>query len=155
MSFIFDTGPFSALHRNFYPSVFTTLWENFDAMVAEGSILSVRECLRELEDDMDASRQWAAMNAAIFHVPCAAEASFIASIYAVPHFQQNIEQQKLLKGGKLADPFVIAKASVEGKTVVTTEKWKPNSVKIPNICRHFDVPCLSLQEFMETQGWRF
>jgi hypothetical protein len=33
----------------------------------------------------------------------------------VRHFQQNIEQQKLLKGGKNAEPFVIARAAVEGR----------------------------------------
>jgi hypothetical protein len=155
MSFVFDTGPFSSLHRNFYRTVFTSLWDMFDLLIENGSIVSVRECLRELEDGPEASRQWAAQNAAIFHAPTAGEAAFIARIYAVPHFQQNIEQQKLLKGGKLADPFVIAKAAVERKTVVTTEKLKPNAVKIPNICRHFGVPCLDLQEFMEAQGWRF
>lgn len=155
MSFVFDTGPFSSLHRNFYRSVFTSLWENFDALIADGSIVSVRECLRELEDAPEATRQWASDNSDIFHAPTGGEGAFIIRIYAVPHFQQNIEQQKLLKGGRLADPFVIAKAAVEGKTVVTTEKWKPNAVKIPNICRHFAVPCMDLQEFMEAQGWRF
>lgn len=70
-------------------------------------------------------------------------------------FQQNIEQQKLLKGGNNADPFVIAKAAVEERTVVTMELFKPNAVKIPNICRHFKVPCLTLQEFMEAEGWEF
>ena len=88
-------------------------------------------------------------------MPTPHEADFIRQIYSVAHFQQNIEAQKLLKGGLVADPFVIAKACVDGTTVVTTEKFKPNASKIPNICRHFGVSCLSVQEFMETENWRF
>ncbi|MGA3043710.1 MAG: DUF4411 family protein [Bryobacteraceae bacterium] len=76
-------------------------------------------------------------------------------MYAVPHFQQNIEQQKILKGGKNADAFVIAKAGVEHGTVVTMELLKPNAARIPNICEHFSIPCLSLEEFMEEEGWQF
>ena len=55
----------------------------------------------------------------------------------------------LLKGGNNADPFVIAKAAIEDLAVVTMEEFKPNAAKIPNICRHFNVRCLSLQQFME------
>jgi hypothetical protein len=76
-------------------------------------------------------------------------------IYAVRHFQQNIEQQKILKGGKNADAFVIAKAGVERGTVVTMEVLKPNAAKIPNICEHFSIPCLSLEKFMEEEDWQF
>jgi hypothetical protein len=85
----------------------------------------------------------------------AAEGAFVARIYRVSHFQQNIELQKLLKGGKNADPFVIARAAVENRTVVTMEVFKPNGVKIPNICRHFGVKCLLLEDFMEEEGWTF
>jgi hypothetical protein len=53
------------------------------------------------------------------------------------------------------DPFVIAKAAVDGRTVVTMEALKPQAAKIPNICQHFNVPCLSLEEFMIKEGWEF
>jgi hypothetical protein len=88
-------------------------------------------------------------------MPTAAEAAFVGRIYAVPHFQQNIERQKLLQGGKIADAFVIARAAVEGRTVVTMEALKPHAVRIPNICDHFKVPCMSLEDFMEAEGWEF
>jgi len=100
-------------------------------------------------------RDWAAKNHNLFATPTAAEAIFIAQIYSVPHFQHNIEQQKLLKGGKIADPFVIAKAAVDGCAVVTMEKLKPNGTKIPNICHHFGIQCLSLEDFMEQEKWEF
>jgi hypothetical protein len=84
-----------------------------------------------------------------------AEGAFVTRIYSIPQFQQNIEQQKILKGGRVADSFVIAKAAVEHGAVVTMEVLKPNAAKIPNICAHFNVRCLSLEEFMEEERWQF
>ena len=54
-----------------------------------------------------------------------------------------------------ADAFVIAKAFVVQGTVVTMEGIRPNAVKIPNICQRFNIPCMSLEEFMEGEGWVF
>lgn len=156
MSYVFDNSPLSALFKNYYRKTFPSLWERFDALVAEGSIVSTREALREIRDGGPESLlEWVKQNGHLFSTPTAEEGRFVAQIYSVPHFQQNIEQQKLLNGGKNADPFVIAKAHVERRAVVTMEKLKPNAAKIPNICQHFGVRCLSLEEFMEEEGWEF
>ena len=155
MKYVFDTGPFISLFTNFYPSTFVTLWRNFDALIGAGEIVSTREVLREIEDQDDELRRWAKDNKAVFTTPGAEEGAFVAGIYAVAHFQANIEQRKLIQGGRNADPFVIAKAAVSGASVVTLERLKPNAAKIPNICQHFDVPCLSLEAFMQEEGWKF
>jgi len=154
--YIFDNSPLSVLFKNYYRGRFPSLWKNFDALIANGAIVSTREVLREIEDSSIAElRDWAKSNPNVFTIPTAAEGTFIAKIYGVIHFQQNIEQQKLLKGGRNADPFEIAKAATDGKTVVTMEMLKPNAAKIPNICKHFQVPCMTLEEFMEAEGWQF
>ena len=79
----------------------------------------------------------------------------VKRIFAVGHFQQVIEQKKLYKGGNNADPFVVAKAAVTDGTVVTLESNLPNASRMPNICDHFDVQWLNLEDFMETEGWEF
>jgi hypothetical protein len=156
MSYVFDSGPLSWLFHHYYRKRFPSLWERFDVLVDGGCVVSTREVLREIQDAPHENlREWAANNHHLFATPTAAEGVFVGQIYAVPHFQHNIEQQKLLKGGKLADPFVIARASVEGCAVVTTEKFKPNGAKVPNICKHFGVECLSLEDFMEREEWEF
>ena len=53
------------------------------------------------------------------------EGAFIAGIFQVRHFQNNNEGKKLLRGGLLANPFVIARAAVAGATVVTMATFKP------------------------------
>ncbi len=109
-TYVFDTSPLSVLFKNFYRSRFPTLWAQFDALVEEGRILSTREALREIEDGAsDECREWAARNSGLFASPTAAEGAFVVRIFSVPHFQQNIEQRKILRGGKNADPFVIAR----------------------------------------------
>jgi hypothetical protein len=154
--YVFDTSPLSTLFKNYYPNRFPTLWSRFHTLTGAGKIISTREVLRELDDGpVMSARQWAIGQQSLFAIPTAAEGAFVAKIYRVPHFQKNIEQQKLLKGGRNADPFVIAKAAVEGRAVVTMELFKENSTKIPNICSHFKVKCLTLEEFMELEGWVF
>ena len=119
-------------------------------------LVSTREVFREIEDSsIESLLKWAKDNRSLFGTPTAEEGAFVGKIYAISRFQQNIEQKKLLRGGKVADAFVIARAACEGRTVVTGEVMKPNAVKIPNICKHFDVPCMSLAEFMDAEGWKF
>jgi len=156
MSYVFDTAPLWTLFQNFYPRRFPTLWQNFDDLIAQGRIVSTREVSREIANcPVERLRDWADNNGEVFTVPIAVEGAFVARIYGVPHFQQNIERQKLLKGGVLADPFVVAKAAAIEGTVVTMELAKENGAKIPNICNHFGVGCMHLEDFMEAEGWTF
>lgn len=50
MIYIFDNSPLSSLFRNYYRSRFPSLWGKFDALVAQGQILSTREAFREIND---------------------------------------------------------------------------------------------------------
>jgi hypothetical protein len=151
-----DTNAFSQLFHSFYRERFPSLWEKFDELVANGAITSTREVYREIEGDRAESlREWAKLHKEVFPTPTAKEARLVAKIFTVKHFQQVIEQKKLLKGGNNADPFVVARAeSIEG-TVVTMEREPKNGARIPNICRRFKIPWVSLEGFMEHEGWRF
>jgi Domain of unknown function (DUF4411) len=91
----------------------------------------------------------------VFTTPTAEETEFVGRILAVPHFQQLIGTKARLTGTPVADPFVIACAAVRDGTVVTEEKTKPNSAKIPNVCEHFAISCLNLEKFMRAVGWSF
>jgi hypothetical protein len=155
MIYVIDTSIISTLHRNYYRKRFPSLWKRFDGMIAEGQFTSTREALRELEDGGGEAYEWAEKNNGLFITPDAKEGGVVAQIYAVKHFQANIERQKLLKGGKNADPFLIGRASCIGGTLLTTEQLKPNAAKIPNICEHFKIPCVDLERFMEIEGWEF
>ena len=154
--YVFDTSALSPLFKNFYRSRFPTLWIRFDALVDDGRIESTREVRRELNDSsIESLVEWADAHQSLFATPSAEEGRFVARIYSVANFQHNIERQKILKGGKNADPFVIARAAATGGTVVTMEALRPNGAKIPNICEHFRVRWMALEAFMESEGWTF
>lgn len=156
MTYVFDTSAFSPMFRNFYPSVFRSLWENFDELVESGQILSTREVYREAVDsNLPLLIEWVKDHTNLFPTPNVEEAAFVSRIYSVRHFQQNIDMKKLLNGGKVADPFLVARAAAQGSTVVTQEANVPNASKIPNICRHFEIECVNLEGFMTAQGWNF
>lgn len=154
--YVFDNSPLSVLFKNYYRNRFPSLWDRFDGLILNKEIVSTREVLREVEDSsIETLRDWCEQNKAVFHTPTADEGAYVSEIYTVKHFQQNIEHRKLLKGGRNADPFVIAKAAADHRCVVTMEKFKENASKIPNICQHFGIDCISLEEFMEREGWEF
>lgn len=157
MIYVFDTNIFASLFKNYYRKRFPSLWEKFDTMISDGQIISTREVKRELEDQSDDASIWANNNSNVFPTPTADVARFVGQIYSVRHFQANIEQKKLLKGGKNADPFIVATAATlePTGTVVTLEAKRDGAVKIPNMCQHFSIDCLNLEEFMEVESWTF
>lgn len=154
--YVFDTNVISHLHKHYYRKRFVSLWKAFDELVVDGKITSTRETFHELHDGVPgADTEWADANAKLFATPDAKEGAFVAQIYLVAHFQANIEKQKLYKGGRNADAFIVARAYAIGGTVVTLERLKPNAVRVPNICEHFKIPYLNLEGFMEKEGWEF
>lgn len=156
MIYVFDTSSIRSL-QHFYPSVFKTIWGGLDGLVQQQNLISTREVWNELvRQNISADvLAWAKQNKQIFTTPNATELQFVAQIFQIQHFQSLIGEQQRLKGTPVADPFVIACAKIKGGTVVTEEQLKPNAAKIPNVCAHFNVPCIDLERFMQQQKWIF
>lgn len=156
MIYVFDTSSIRSL-QHFYPSVFKTIWDGLDTLIQQKTLISTREVWNELERQNISADvlAWAKQNKQIFTTPNAAELQFVSTIFQIAHFQNLIGEQQRLKGTPVADPFVIACAKIKGGTVVTEEQLKPNAAKIPNVCAHFNVPCIDLERFMQQQGWAF
>ncbi|MGF7191821.1 hypothetical protein JOE11_004894 [Robbsia andropogonis] len=165
MSYVFDTSSIRSL-QHFYPRVFRSIWDDLETLASQGLLISTREVLNELERQAVSEDvlKWVGEHRSMFLTPNAEELQFVATIFQVKHFQALIGQQQRLKGTPVADPFVIACAKVYGSTVVTEEGWmrpsasltpKPNAAKIPNVCAHFGIPCIDLEEFMHQRDWKF
>ncbi|MEA5463178.1 PIN domain-containing protein [Leptothoe sp. PORK10 BA2] len=156
MIYVFDTSSLIVL-KNFYPDNFPSFWQAWDEMVENEIITSVREVKNELEnrDSPDFIQQWVKEHKTMFEIPGPDALMFIAQIFAIKHFQALISQQARLRGTPVADPFVIAVAKAKSGTGVTEERLKPNAAKVPNVCKHFQIPCMNLAGFMAQQGWRF
>ena len=155
MIYVFDTGPFRILFRNYYRSRFPSLWENFDGMITNNRIISVREVFREIERKDDDLLEWSKNNKEIFPEPSEIENGYVREIFTNRHFQTLVGKEERLSGYPVADPFIIAKARSRNGCVVTQEKHKPNAAKIPNVCEHFNIECTNLEGFMEKENWLF
>lgn len=156
MIHVFDTNSLSKL-KHYYPNVFKSVWADLDGLVASGDLISTREVWNEMQLGAPNPhvQAWLNANKHIFQVPQAAELQVVAQILAIPHFQALIGTKQQLNGTPVADPFVIALAKTRHGTVVTEEELKPNAAKVPNVCQHFGVPCMNLEQFMQIQGWSF
>ncbi|WP_045726559.1 PIN domain-containing protein [Xanthomonas sp. GPE 39] len=156
MIYVFDTNSLSKL-KHYYPNVFKSIWAGLDGLVASGDLISTREVWNEMQLGVPNPhvQAWLDKNKHIFRVPQAAELQVVAHILAISHFQALIGTKQQLNGTPVADPFVIALAKTQGATVVTEEELKPNAAKVPNVCQHFGVPCMNLEQFMQVQGWSF
>jgi hypothetical protein len=155
MTYVFDTNSLSELNA-YYPDIFKALWTQLNALVAAEEIISTREVRTELESSgREHVIKWAKANSPMFTTPTAAETQFVGQIFSVPHFRALIGQKAQQRGTPVADPFVIACARINSGTVVSQEKLKPNASKIPNVCVHFQIRCIDLEEFMREQGWSF
>ncbi len=154
------------ISRDYYPGTFPSFWEKMDEMIANKTISSVQEVYEELErygGEQKHLLTWIQNNKKIFTQPTPEEQQKVRDIFEIRKFQQLISKKNQLMGWPGADPFIIAKASVIGGAVVTGElpikrnragkiQGKP---KIPDVCAHFGIPCITPKKFMEEQNWQF
>ena len=159
MNYVLDTN-FFVRSRFYYPDRFPSFWEKMDEGISDGIISSVKEVMKELEryeGRQEHLLKWIKSHGHIFTEPSADEQDKIRQILGVPDFQQLVNSKNLLRGRPAADPFVIAKAWDTGAVVVTTETPASENQppKIPNVCAHFEVDCITPEAFMEREGWQF
>lgn len=155
MIYVFDSGPLIDLFGHYYPERFPSLWRMFDELVQRDDIISVREVSLEVIDYGDRLSDWAKINPAVFKQPEVGELVFVREIFGIAHFQALLNKKQRLQNKPVADPFVIAKAKSVRGSVVSTEVFKDNAARIPNICDYFGIPHLSLEKFMKAENWTF
>lgn len=154
--FVFDSNCFDALEM-YFPSRFPSFWRAFDEAVSAGQIISVAEVRKEFDSYSPAEhvQDWVKGHPEFFSAPTGGELQAMAQIFAVPHFQQLIGKKQILQGRPVADPFLISCAWCRGATVVTEERPKPHSAKIPTVCEYFDVKWTNFEGMMTALRWTF
>ena len=155
MTYVIDTSSLRVF-TNFFPDIFPAFWTEFDLLIESGKIVSVREVKKEFSiQAREHMVDWLKENSSIFKAPNAAESKFVSDIFTVKRFQDILQKQAILKGRPVADPFLIAYAKIHGACLVTEEKYKPNGIKIPNICEYYDIECTNLKGLMMKEGLVF
>jgi hypothetical protein len=156
MAYIFDTCSIRAF-QHIYPEHFSSLWHEVDSLVVLGTVFSVSEVHEELkvQNIPQFLRDWISDHKYMFHDPSSEEAQFMLDMFSKQRFNDILNKKLALTSVPFADPFLIAKAFCNGGTIVTEERDKPNSVRIPTICAYYGISCINLKHFMEIQKWSF
>lgn len=137
--------------RYYPPDVFPSFWRNLEAMIAAGELISPDEVLRELaKKEGDTLHQWAKRHEALFHPLDEVVQRATAEILTA--FPRLVDSRR--DRGK-ADPFVIALAKVQTCAVITGEKHTgiPDKPKMPDVCTHYSIPCISLLQLFREKKW--
>ncbi len=166
MKYVIDTSSWQQLFGCYRYERFPSLWKRFDDLVSSGAITSIRHVLREIEnrDKKNGELEWANSHLELFPRINDIESQFLRDIYDVPRFRHVVptdirdddEYDDLdADSDEIADPFLIAKARAIDGMVITQERERGNRVRIPGICKHFDIQCGTLDDLMRMEDWRF
>jgi hypothetical protein len=154
--YVMDTSSFIVM-GHFFPERFPSFWLQLNNLADQNLLVSVSEVWKELENRSTRSHlaSWVDSRRALFTEPSSAEMEFVREIFAVPSFQSLVRRKSILEGSPVADPWVIARAAILTGCVVTEEADREDAVRIPAVCRHFDVECTTLEGMMQREGWQY
>lgn len=154
--FVLDTSAFiNGWRDHLPPTTFPGVWELIDAAMGDGRVLAPRAAYREIVKWDDDVAKWVK----------ARKSKFIEADGAVQGMAGELYQRLYATESGVrneADPWVIAEAKIRGMTVVTyegrsfdgepTKKWHK---KMPGICNHEGVTCVTLPEALGALGGMF
>ena len=144
-----DTSALIRMSIDYPRDVFPSLWEDLERLKSNVRLTAPRQVLEELRPKNDALLGWAKANRDMFAEVTEEQTRLVTDI--LRKFPELIDPDKTIPD---ADPFVIALASTDGCSVVTEEKGTSTG-KIPGVCDHYQVQCLSLVEFFRQQKWKY
>jgi len=161
MSYLLDANTLIEAKNRYYQMRFCPgYWDWLKRGKEAGILSSVDSVAQELRRGNDDLAQWAQTHADFF-VPESDERTQAAFAEIASHIEV---QSASMRAGALeeflggADPWLIAKALVTGRVVVTHEQLNAQSRRkffIPNVCRHFGVEFIDTFQMLDRQDARF
>ena len=156
MIYVFDTSSWQQLFGCYGRCRFPTLWNMFDELVALRRVTSIEHILNEIErrDKKNGELEWAREHSDLFPVLSHNDSLFLSEIYNEPRFRHVVSIERR-DAQAPADPYLIARAKTVEGMVITQERTRGNRVRIPSICKYFDIKCGTLDDLMAAEGWSF
>lgn len=150
--YVIDSCSLILLKEVYPPDVFLPVWETISEMAECGAIISCEEIFDELEaqeGEDDIVLKWAREHRSIFYPMDEATQKTVLEILA-----NHPNLLDLKKSKSSGDPFLIAIAIKYDCTVVSDEKPSggPGKVKIPDVCRFYEVKCIKLLDLLRAEG---
>ena len=153
MIYVLDTNIIRTL-LTYFPKKgkrFEEVWEKIEENIQARIFVSTDECYNELAkqfSDKTDQYKWFHSHKEIFKNPDDKESIIISKLLLNPKMRESVHQKNILENRPSADLYIVAKAKSLSATVVTLEKYKPNSAQLPNLCEELDAPYITYDDFM-------
>lgn len=159
--YVLDADVLITANRSYYaPDICPSFWQHLIQAHQEGYLISIDRVRDEILDGNDNLLEWV-KEEAVDMFASSTELS-VSNLYAqisdwVQQNSQFTNAAKVEFAGS-ADGWLVAYACVNNGTVVTLETFNANirrRVKLPNVCRQFDIEYIDTFEMLRRIGIRF
>lgn len=158
--YLLDANTYIEAKNRYYQMSFCpAYWDWLDQQYQSGSLASVSSVYDELANKGDELSDWVQPRRDQFH-PVSADDIQI-KMAEVAQYVADLPNKSPANIGQFlsgADPWLVARASLTGETIVTHEvpvDANSKKVKIPNICDHFEVDYINTFELLNLLDARF
>jgi hypothetical protein len=165
--YIVDTSSFIAIEPEKYPpDIYVGMWKDLENLIKERRMIShiqVLEELKEYEGKKHEILKWAETHKGIFVPITPQQIQLVREIVNTNNFKALIDTTKPTGD---TDVFIIALAMEKTsqttliplstkKIVVCEEQLHGNRIRIPFVCKHFNIECVNIFEMFRREGWKW
>ncbi|MBR1533923.1 MAG: DUF4411 family protein [Ruminococcus sp.] len=151
MKYILESSSFSYLLDQFPKKVMPHIWERFEILCSNESVVSEREVKRELENELNNSDSldWVHDHLHVFKTLTQKEAEVLGQLMQKNMFSA-FERSDRLNIRKLPEsiPFVVARAKHNLYTIVYREGSRNEDI-LKHVCRKNDLKLIEVETFLQ------
>lgn len=161
--YVTDSSSFIELNRRYPIDVFPSLWKKVEKLIEKGFLVSHKEVLKEITIMDDSLKKWAKNQKKLFKELDEKQMAIVKEI--LKKYPSLAKSDNEIAA---ADAFVIALAvelgndsqktlvqTVKGHIIVTEEKLRGNKVRIPFVCKDYNLECINIIEMCRVEEWKF
>ena len=161
--YVVDSSSLIELNKRYPIDIFPTLWKRVETLIDKGLLISPKEVLKEVSVMDDSLKKWAKQQKNLFKELDEKQMEIVKEILKkYPSLAKSDNETAA------ADPFVIALTvelerdpqktlfqGTKGRVIVTEEKLRGNKIKIPFVCKDYNIECINIIEMCRIEGWKF
>jgi len=149
MKYVFDHYALLYMLEQFPRNIALELWEIFDGLCKNGTIISQREALKCLEREAIEvqSLDWSKKNSSIFHTINENEAQFLGELMKKREFDFLNTPRLAERRMPEAIPFILCIAKKQQRHYVYRKNTNIDySNRIMKICKSYKIKCLEVED---------
>ncbi|MCY2934358.1 MAG: DUF4411 family protein [Planctomycetota bacterium] len=160
--FLLDSEVFNQAHRYHYSfDTFPGFWECLAWLGKSRKVISIDKSLNEISGN-DKLAVWVRQDGFSDIFMSTEEDDILVKLREIQemvsmHPKYKPIQRMIYNKAENADPWLIAYAKAKGLTIVTQEKENKgeSKIKIPQVCKSYDVKCCNTFEMLAQLGVKF